>query len=96
MKCEFLPGVTRMVLDGLFNDESKIRQLNQVLKYIATEEYSGEYNQDLNGEDAETLINRFSDNVQQDIENDKQNVGNTQYKQNNNYNIVKIHSFEEA
>lgn len=96
MKCEFLPGVTRMVLDGLFNDESKIRQLNQVLKYIATEEYSGEYNQDLNGEDAETLINRFSGVVQQDIENDKQNVGNTQYKQNNNYNIVKIHSFEEA
>lgn len=85
-----------MVLDGLFNDESKIRQLNQVLKYIATEEYSGEYNQDLNGEDAETLINRFSGVVQQDIENDKQNIGNTQYKQNNNYNIVKIHSFEEA
>lgn len=70
--------------------------MNQVLKYIATEEYSGEYNQDLNGEDPETLINRFSDNVQQDIENDKQNVGNAQYKQNNNYNIVKIHSFEEA
>lgn len=96
MKCEFLPGITRMYLNGSLNDASIVRQLNQVLKYIATEEYSGEYNQDLNGEDAETLINRFSDNVQQDIENDKQNVGNTQYKQNNNYNIVKIHSFEEA
>ena len=67
MKCEFLPGVTRMVLDGLLYDDSKIRQLNQVLKYIATEEYSGEYNQDLNGEDPETLINRFSGVVQQDI-----------------------------
>lgn len=96
MKCEFLPGITRMYLNGSLNNASIVRQLNQVLKYIATEEYSGEYNQDLNGEDPETLINRFSDNVQQDIENDKQNVGNAQYKQNNNYNIVKIHSFEEA
>lgn len=92
---KFILGVTRMFLDGELRDERTINNLNKTLKLIASG-HREEYNRDLNGESAQSLIQRFSDSIKQLDDKDRETVGNEQYVENNLYNIVPINSFEEA
>lgn len=95
--CKFLLGVTRMFVNKELNNQQTIANLNQTLKYIGNQTHVNEYNNDLNGENADTIIKRFSKNIEQDVENDKNKLSNITYdKQNNDYEIKLIPSFEEA
>ena len=90
-------GVTRMFINNELNNQQTIASLNQTLKYIGNQTHVNEYNNDLNGENADTIIQRFSKNIEQDVENDKNKLSNITYdKQNNDYEIKLIPSFEEA
>lgn len=95
--CKFLLGVTRMFVNNELDNQQTIANLNQTLKYIGNQTHVNEYNNDLNGENADTIIKRFSKNIEQDVENDKNKLSNITYdKQNNDYEIKLIPSFEEA
>lgn len=86
-----------MFINNELNNQQTIANLNQTLKYIGNQTHVNEYNNDLNGENVETIIQRFSKNIEQDVENDKNKLSNITYdKQNNDYEIKLIPSFEEA
>ena len=95
-QCKFLAGVCRMYFNNELTDGQTIRELNQSLKYIASDAHINEYDNNLNGENAETLIQRFSMNRQEDLNGDIEKVNQNQYIKNNDYEIIKIGSFEEA
>ena len=95
-QCKFLLSIVNMYINGELNDHRAISGLNTALKYIGSDAHVNEYDNSLNGESAETLIERFSSNASEDLESDKKLVGNNQYKLNTDYKIVKINSFEEA
>ena len=62
-QCEYLPGVTRMYMNNEINNAETISKLNATLKLLGTA-HANEYNNDLNGMNADELINRFSTAVQ--------------------------------
>lgn len=95
-QCKFLLGIVRMYLNQQLTDQHTIGSLNNILKYIGNETHVDEYNNDLNGENAQTLINRFAKAVTDDLNTDKENISKENYQANNDYQIVKINSFEEA
>ena len=95
-QCKFLLGIARIVSNGELNDYRSISSLNKTLQYIGSDAHVNEYNNDLNGENLQTLINRFSSNVTKDLESDKESIEKEKYQENNNYQIIKINSFEEA
>ena len=93
---KFILGATRMYIKGELNNGRNISQLNTVLKYIASDAHINEYDRNLNGESLQTLVDRFSQNVTDDLEKDKAEVGSQFYKDNSQYQIMPINSFEEA
>ena len=95
-KCKFMLALTRMWANGELSDGRTIANINKVLKYAASDAHVNEYNQDLNGLSAEQLVDRFSGNAQQDLDNDKEEVSSQQYEDTGKYTIVKIHNFDEA
>ena len=95
-KCKFMLGVVRMCCNGEINNGDIITKLNQTLEYAASEKYINTFNQDLNGLSSNELIGQFEDIISQDIALRKDNMSQQQHTANNNYNIVKIDSFEEA
>lgn len=95
-QCKFLLGVTRMYLSGELNDQSSIANLNKVLYYIGSDAHVNEYDNNLNNEYAQPLIQRFAKNIENDLKGDKEALSSQQYQVNNDYQIVSITSFEEA
>ena len=93
---KFILGVTRMYLDRQISDASTISSLNQTLKYIVTPAHYNEYDRNLNGLSAQQLIDRFKQARTDDLENDKAELGKTQYTEHPEYKIVRIDSFEQA
>ena len=93
---KFILGVARMYLDGQISDASMISSLNQTLKYIVTPAHYNEYDRNLNGLSAQQLIDRFKQARTDDLEKDKAELGNAQYAENPEYEIVRIDSFEQA
>ena len=95
--CKFLLGVTRMYLDGELSDQGSLYNLNKTLYYVGSEAHINEYDNNLNDLSAEELNERFTTNIQQDLEKDKNEVNNAEYvKTNHGYQIVPIETFEEA
>lgn len=96
-ECKFLLGVSRLFLDGELDNYSNISRLNETLKYIGSNAHVNEYNNDLNGENLETLIKRFDKNIEHDLENDKEKLKKLNLSNNNgNYDIKLIPSFNDA
>ena len=93
---KFILGVARMYLDRQISDASTISSLNQTLKYIVTPAHYNEYDRNLNGLSAQQLIDRFKQARTDDLEKDKAVLGNAQYTENPEYEIVRIDSFEQA
>ena len=95
-KCKFMLGVVRMCCDGEINNGDIITKLNQTLEYAASDKYINTFNQDLNGLTSNELIGQFEDIISQDIALRKDKMSQQQHIANNNYNIIKIDSFEES
>lgn len=93
---KFILGVTRMYCDGELRAASVINKLNSTLKYIASDAHINEYDRNLNGMSAKDLIDRFTANVEMDLENDRNEVGSLELNRNSDYKIVRINSFEQA
>lgn len=93
---KFILGVTRMcIFQDIANGET-IRQLNTVLKYIASDAHINEYDRNLNGESLQTLVKRFSENVTNDLEKEKEEISQLQLIPNEEYSVIMINGFEEA
>ena len=95
-KCKFMLGVVRMCCNGEINNGDIITKLNQTLEYAASDKYINTFNQDLNGLTSNELIGQFEDIISQDIALRKDKMSQQQHIANNNYNIIKIDSFEES
>lgn len=95
LDCKFLPGVTRMYLNGEIQQGSQIQQLNKTLELLATA-HGDEYNQDLNGMSCDELIELFSKAASEQHEKEKSELDSMNFTINNDYEIVRIDSFEEA
>ena len=94
--CKFILGIARMYLDGQLQNQDIIAKLNRTLRLIGSDAHVNEYNNDLNGESADVLIQRFSGNIQQDLDNRKNDLSRQTFQDNGEYEIVPIDSFEEA
>jgi hypothetical protein len=95
-KCKFMLGIVRMYLDNELSNGVSILNLNRALKLVASEAHVNEYNQDLNGLSCQDLIDKFKNATQQDLQNQKDELGKDTFTVNNDYTIVKIDTFEEA
>lgn len=93
---KFILGVTRMYIDGELNNAQTINRLNTTLKYVASDAHINEYDRNLNGMSSNELIERFSSNIEADIENDRSKVNAMQFENETQYEIVRIDSFEDA
>lgn len=93
---KFLMGVARMYLDGMLNDQKTIADLNKTLKLVGSDAHVNEYDNNLNGMDAESLLTRFATSVQGELEDRKKDVNSETYNENKGYKIVPINSFKEA
>lgn len=95
LDCKFLPGVTRMYMNGEIQQASQILKLNKTLELLATA-HGNEYNQDLNGMGCDELIERFSSVVSDMYQKEKDELNSMDFTFNSDYEIVRIDSFEKA
>lgn len=94
--CKFILGVVRLYETGQLSDGRSIMAINQTLKYIAMDAHVNEYDNNLNGEDLDTLVNRFSAAAASNLQQSIQASNARQFTQNQNYTIVPIDTPEEA
>ena len=95
-QCKFLLGVTRLYMEGQLNNGNAIANLNKTLKYIASDAHVNEYDFNLNGENLDTLVDRFKGVAKDDLETSMNASNARQLTVNNNYTIVPIDSPEDA
>ena len=95
-QCKFLLGVTRLYMEGQLRNGNSMSELNKALKYIASDAHANEYDYNLNGENLNTLVQRFSGVAKADLEQSKVASNARQLTVNNDYTIVPIDNPEEA
>ena len=95
-QCKFLLGVTRLYMEGQLNDGNAIANLNKTLKYIASDAHVNEYDFNLNGENLDTLVQRFAGVAKDDLEQSRNASNARQLTVNNNYTILPIDTPKEA
>ena len=95
-QCKFLLGVTRLYMEGQLNNGNAIANLNKTLKYIASDAHVNEYDFNLNGENLDTLVERFAGVAREDLEQSRNASNARQLTVNNDYTIVPIDNPEEA
>lgn len=94
--CKFLLGVTRMYQNGELATYDDIANINNTIKFIANG-HANEYDSDLNGESAKTLIDRFATGIKAEYDQDVERSNNRQFEDKpREYTIVKISDFEDA
>lgn len=94
--CKFLLGLSRMAVDGQLSDAKQILGMNRTLKLIADPTHVNDYNNDLNGLNADELIEQFATIIHQNNDDDRKKISKEQYTENKSYQIVKIPDFETA
>ena len=95
-QCKFLLGVTRLYMEGQLNNGNAIANLNKVLKYVASDAHVNEYDFNLNGENLDTLVQRFAGVAKDDLQQSMAASNARQLTVNNNYIIVPIDNPKEA
>lgn len=95
-QCKFLLGVTRLYMEGQLNNAQNIAAINKTLKYIASDAHVNEYDFNLNGENLDTLVDRFKGVAKYDLQASMNASNARQLTINDNYTIVPIDSPEEA
>ena len=93
--CKYLAGVTRMYLNNELYDQKTAKKINDTLKLI-TIAHADEYDNNLNGMTANTLIGRFNTEVEIDYKSDVKAHNSTQFIENTHYKIYRVDSFEKA
>ena len=93
--CKYLTGITRMYLNNEFCDQKTAKKINDTLKLI-TISHADEYDNNLNGMTANTLIGRFNTEVEIDYKSDVKAHNSTQFIENKRYKIYRVDSFEKA
>ena len=95
-QCKFLLGVTRLYMEGQLNNAQNIAAINKTLKYIASDTHVNEYDFNLNGENLDTLVQRFAGVAKDDLQASMNASNARQLTINDNYTIIPIDSPEEA
>ena len=95
-ECKFMLGITRMYLSGQLRDGRNVNDLNKILKYIAMDAHVNEYDYNLNGENLDTLVTRFSGIAANDLKQSIENSNARNLTVNQEYTIVPIDTPEEA
>ena len=95
-QCKFILGIVRMYVNGELNDGQSIAKLNKTLKYIASDAHVNEYDNNLNNESLQTLVNRFKGVAKDDLEQSMAASNARQFTVNESYRIVPIDTPEEA
>lgn len=92
---KFILGATRIILNNELNNASDIAKFNRILDIIINGHYD-EYDRNLNNLSKQDLFNKFSAEDKSLSNAEKDEVNNLSYSNANDYQIVKIDSFEEA
>lgn len=92
---KFILGVTRMYLDGQLRDANSIARINSTLKYVSDSTHINQYDRNLNGLSAQELIERFAPVRANDMKNDREALGKTQFNGKKEYKVIRIDSFEQ-
>ena len=92
---KFILGVTRIYLNNELNDGSDVSKLNRMLDIIVNGHYN-EYDRNLNNLSKQELFTRFSAEDKSLSNMQKDEVNSLEYSNKNDYEVVKIDSFEEA
>lgn len=95
-QCKFILGVARLYLDGQLSDGHSIGELNKTLKYIASDAHTNEYDNNLNNESLQVLVNRFKGVARDDLQQSMDKSNARQLTVNQEYNIAPIDNADEA
>ena len=95
-QCKFILGVARLYLSGQLSDGQSIAALNKTLKYIASDAHVNEYDNNLNNESLQVLVNRFKGVAKDDLQQSMDKSNARQLTVNQDYNIVPIDNSKEA
>ncbi len=95
-QCKFILGVARLYLDGQLSDGQAIAALNKTIKYIASDAHVNEYDNNLNNESLQVLVNRFKGVAKDDLQQSMDKSNSRQLTVNQDYNIIPIDNAEEA
>lgn len=95
-QCKFILGVVRLYLSGQLSDGQSIAELNKTLKYIASDAHVNEYDNNLNNESLQVLVNRFKGVAKDDLQQSMDKSNARQLTVNQDYNIVPIDNSKEA
>lgn len=93
---KFILGVTRMFLDGEISTANEIGNLNATLKIVASDAHINEYDRNLNSLSYQDLSQRFAKAMSDNLDREKDEVGQMEFNTSSDYEIVRIDSFEEA
>ena len=93
---KFVLGVTRMYLNNELVDEDTKKALDATIEYISRNEEYNHYDKNLNGESAMSLIKRFESILEQERQKQKEQIESQDYKNETEYDIVRIDSFEQS
>ena len=93
---KFTLGVARMFCDMELDDGETIGKLNKTLELVASDAHINEYDRNLNGMSAYDLIDRFEGTRYTMLGADKERLSKMVFQANNNYEIVRIDSFEQS
>ena len=93
---KFILGVTRMFCDGELKSANDIGNLNSTLKLVASDAHINEYDRNLNNLSCQELVQRFAKAMSDNLEVQKNEIGQMVFDSPSDYEIVRIDSFEEA
>ena len=93
--CKFMLGLTRMFLENQLSSGCDIMQMNSTMKLLASY-HAEEYDHNLNGENANVLIERFGESRTINLAENKRKSFKKAFVKNDNYKIVRIPDEETA
>lgn len=93
---KFILGVTRMFCDGELRTANDIGNLNSTLKLVASDAHINEYDRNLNNLSCQELVQRFAKAMSDNLEAEKNEIGQMVFDTPSDYDIVRIDSFEQA
>ncbi len=96
--CKFLLGVTRMFIDNEISSGETISGINNALRYITNETHFSEYDYNLNGLSANTIIDRFKTISIEEFDKDKVDSKKRTkgMKNNDEYTIIPVDNYDVA
>lgn len=93
---KFILGTARLYIDGELNNGKNISAYNTILKYLSSSEFINSFDRNLNDLHLSDLIEKFSERINTDLNNDKNKLSKNNYSEKNDYEIVEIYSFKDA